>query len=220
MPSGGMGTDRFGVQVGLINGSTEEPEPKHRTFGGRVFGQLSATKDNYDQYGFHAKLYLWLAKESSTTTSYAAYINENESIFSDIVATADKNAWVTVVTGNHVNTEVIADFQDNQRPIPKKLKGALAFNDGTAETETAVHAIYSMAIDYNVDNAQTQEVLEENGRYDPSVSTAYDWSPQDENESCSAWVMKQQALSNTNRILQETTGMFTIPLFDDEVPYT
>jgi hypothetical protein len=220
IPSGGMGTDRFGVQVGLIQTSSGEPEPKHRTFGGRVFAQLARTKDNYNDYGFKADLSIWLAKESSTSTDFAMYINDDESIFSAVIPTADKNQWVPFLSDNHVNTKVIADFQDNQKPMPKKLKGAFAFNDSTSEVEASIHAVYAIAIDFGVDNPETLEVLEENGRYDPAVTTIYDWSPQDENESCSAWVMKQQALSNTNRILQETVGFFSIPLFDSQVPFT
>jgi hypothetical protein len=213
-----MTPDRFGVQVGLTSSGIQSP--KHRSFGGRVFAQLAATKDNYNDYGFLANFYFYLAKDSGTITYSTAYVNNDESVFGTITDGTDRNGWYTDTSSDkHVNTKVIVDFEDNQDPMPKKLKGAYAFT-GSELTETAVHAIYAIFFDFNVDNPTTQETLEYNGRHDPTVTTIYDWSPQDENESCSAWVMKQQVLSNTNRILQETTGAWTVPLFDDEVPYT
>jgi hypothetical protein len=47
----------------------------------------------------------------------------------------------------------------------------------------------------------------------PDSAGTYDWSPADQNESCSAFISKAVAIENTNRVARETMPTFSIPLF-------
>jgi hypothetical protein len=47
----------------------------------------------------------------------------------------------------------------------------------------------------------------------PVSAGSYDWTPADQNESCSAFIAKAVVVENTNRVARETMPTWSIPLF-------
>jgi hypothetical protein len=145
-------------------------------------------------------------------------INKNEAKYILPGQDAVIYGWVNAPnTDQYVSSSAIYNYEDNMvDPLPHSLDASVVFT-ATALGSVTDAAIFGIYVEFENDsNAQPATYnIELNGRHPQSSPDALDWTPQDENESCSAWVMKQQICENTNRIMQETRGAYSIPMYDE-----
>jgi hypothetical protein len=212
---GGITPDYFGVNAYIYSG---ENQYTFRSFGGRITPQPDRFKDDpKSYYGYRTNMQFWQANADATYKSQAkADINEGEAVYFSQVD-AGGYGWAAVTTDKiRVSSERIQDNDDNEVTV-KSLHGLVGFqsteqSSPSVDTNMPVMAIY---IEFENDNNQTPlEFLEVTGRHRSATVGPYDWSPMDANETASAWVGKTQLLDNHNRIIHETRGGMTIPMYN------
>jgi hypothetical protein len=191
----------------------------HRSFGGTVPPQPDAFKvapGNY--YGYICNVSYWQANDNSTYDSQVNIdINNGESTYPSQVV-PDGYGWTTVAADTvRVNSSVIQNNEDNNVTV-KKMYGVFgADSDKTPiSSPNTVTDMPVMAMYLELENDDASDVnyfLEECGRHPSAGTTAYDWSPMDENESASAWIGKQMLTKNHNRIVKENRVGWTIPFY-------
>jgi hypothetical protein len=126
-----------------------------------------------------------------------------------------RHAWYTLDSNNEtVSNQLQADWPD-ATSVVRTLYGLAShqfvLQTGTTDGDVATYMLY---MEFDNSNEPTEDYFEISGIHPDTGTTAYDWSPQDDNESCSAFTMKQLICHNSNRVIKETKPTWSIPLYD------
>jgi hypothetical protein len=213
--SGSVTPSLFGLTPG-DNSSTEEPN--HFAFGGVVHPQPSRFKSSpKNLFGYQVLFSSWLANSSGVTFGNQVTLDVNEGEVMSPVSTGDGSyGWLNhgATRETKINSLSLQGWDDPDTDVRSmKGYGQLIKTSTGAQGDSPMMALY---MDNKNDNAPAYSALEPNGRHPETGTTAYDWSPQDANESCSAWVMKQQLGRNINKKIRETRGGWCLPLYDSQ----
>jgi hypothetical protein len=219
--TGYVGPEYFGMRAGYDLSATQT---NYRTFGGRVFLQPASFRSdsaNWFYQGYETQTEWLLALDHGVTATdldISTHINGDEAQWDKRASSSADldNEWVSGrVTGQdqHIQSEVISSWEDNQ-VNPRRLLGEISYTQtfGGVQDPDNLYAVY---VKCENDVLPSPSVyFEKSGRH-PTSTVGNEWTPHDENETCSAWLMVQQVCHNTNRIIEEDRPAWSIPIFDD-----
>jgi hypothetical protein len=188
---------------------TSSASAVYRSFGGRVFPQPSEYKATGQTYeGYTCKASYLLYDTVTPSPEIRTIINNGEATYQEIFTHGNFSWQDSSDTTEQVSSATITQYEDNQQtPSPKMQAGTVeGWSNGSSTNELVM-------LHRNYDNGTAQDSgdVEPCGRH-PLTAVANDWSPMDANEPCSAWIMKQQACTNVNRIMEVTRDSGTVPM--------
>jgi hypothetical protein len=181
---------------------------------GRVFPQPDHLKNDVQAYGHEQYIDQFVInKSSSSSITYRSSItfqNEEKKYYH---AWAPNAGYLTGWIGNqftdiYLNHKKESRHQDNESFV-KNYNSILQFSSTGSATSLANQftvAIHFRNITDDIEVGDYFETMPEND------GGTYSWTPYDENESCSSYMMMVGA-KNVNKIINETKGSHTLMLY-------
>ena len=110
-----------------------------------------------------------------------------------------------------LNSKKEGSYQDNNSYVVNNDSVVAVAGTGNQSTGQYVLASHVRNDNGNIDSAEPFEP-------GPITNTlAYSWSPCNENESCSSYVMRQLGAHNYNKIANQTRGCYTVLYYEPRV---
>jgi hypothetical protein len=212
--SAGTVPAKFGFRPG--NPTT----PRYRSHGGRVYVQPIKNRALQGVAGYEIDSWWWVGIRSAVSPTNELRLEDNINLGeARLLALTEGSAgdnydWVQDDASNkHVSTELIRSWTDSLTS-PKAQNGVI-INIIRLSGYEQYYLFYSIFFDFQNDTTPTVEDYEIFGCHPSAGTTAYDWSPFDEGESCATYEMKDIICNNTNLIGTVTIPAYSIPQFDD-----